>query len=225
VPSATDFTPCRLVAVLPAQRAHDPATFRGRTRCARYRRRFGRHAQRSVAGSYAPRRGNRVEPPCPEHLARSGAIRSFVAVRPTGSDEGASPHPTRQTPNPALSRSGRRRRSHQPSTALVRDNVPTQPSTAPAYAGPHQLSATPPQLSIVSAYDGPTRPPRLEGDLSVNRALGVSPPFQIGAINRVRPRMVGGQSAYRAAAKVSTTTDPRPEHVGATRLPNRPASN
>ena len=86
---------------------------------------------------------------------------------------------------------------------------PTQLSIVPVYAGPIQPSATPAQLSIVSAYDGPTPPPRLEGGLSVNPALGVSPRSQTDAINRVRPRKVGGQTAYRATAKLSTTSESR----------------
>jgi len=137
-----------------------------------------------------PRRGNRLEPSRPEHLARSEAICSFVAVRPAGSDEGASPHPARQTTSPQ----------------------PLRPTTVP-------------QLSIVSAHTGPTPPPRLEGGLSVNRALGVSPLSQIGAPNRVRPRMVDGQTAYRADAKLSTGTESRPQHVSATRPPVRPGRN
>ena len=88
-----------------------------------------------------------------------------------------------------------------------------------------KLAESPTQPSVASAYDGPARPVRLEGGLSVNRALSVSALRQTGALNRVRPQTVGGQSAYRAAATVSTGTESRRHHVGATRPPVRPGGD
>ncbi len=48
-----------------------------------------------------PRRGKRVEPSSAQRLAQSGAIREFVAVRPAGSDEGASSPPSLPNPRPS----------------------------------------------------------------------------------------------------------------------------
>ena len=131
---------------------------------------------------------------------------------PVGSDAGASPHPARQTPDPAPNRPGLRQRSHP---ALDRSSLRRSP---PALGYPS------PALDRFSLRRSDPAP-RLEGGLSVNRALSVSPRSQIGTINRVRPRMVGGQTAYRAAANVSTTSESRRQQVSATRPPVRPGRN
>ncbi len=165
--------------------------------CSCYRSRLVDPLNARLPDKTPPRRGKWGEPSCPEHLARFGAT-TWVRRRPTRRVGRRSVVPTKLA-EPA-----------------------TQPSTVSAYNGPTEPSTAPAQLSIVSTYDGPTPSPRLEGGLSVNQALGVSPWCQIGAINRVRPRKVGGQTAYRAAAKVSTGTESKPQRVGATRPPVRP---
>ena len=111
--------------------------------CSCYRSRLVDPLSARLPDRTPPRRGKHVEPSRTTRLAQSGAIREFVAVRPAGSDEGASPPPSSPNPRPSP-RPLRLRRS------------------------------------------GPA--PRLEGGLSVNRALSVSALLQTGAVNRVRPQ-------------------------------------
>ncbi len=77
--------------------------------CCRYRSRQVDALNARLPDRTPPRRGKRVEPSCTDHLAQSAAIRLFVAVRPAGSDEGASSHQARQPPDPALGRFSVRR--------------------------------------------------------------------------------------------------------------------
>ena len=124
--------------------------------------------------------------------------------------------PSSPNPHPALNRSGPRR--SQPALGATSRSC----RCAMALPSPRWFRCTTlGQLSIVSACDGPTPGPRIEGGLSVNRALSVSLRRQIGVFNRVRPRPVGGQSAYRAAANVSTGTESRNNHRGDIRPPFR----
>ena len=169
---------------------------RGRTRFARYRHRLVDTLNARLPDRAPPRRGKRVEPSCPEHLAQSGAIRRFVAVRTRRVGRRSVTPPSSPNPQPGPNHPGLRQRSHP---ALDRSGLRWSPR-ARGYPSP-ALDRFSPRRS------DPAR--RLEGGLSVNQALGVSPRSQIGALNRVRPRRVGGQSAYRAAANVSTGTDSR----------------
>ncbi len=69
--------------------------------CSCYRSRLVDPLSARLPDRTPPRRGKRVEPSSAQRLARSGAIREFVAVRPAGSDEGASPPPSPPNPRPS----------------------------------------------------------------------------------------------------------------------------
>ncbi len=97
--------------------------------CSCYRSRLVDPLNARLPDRMPPRRGRPVEPSSTGRLAQSAAIRLFVAVRPAGSDEGASAHRARRTPNTALgpfsvrrsdpAPSARRRFVRQPSVRRV----------------------------------------------------------------------------------------------------------
>ncbi len=69
--------------------------------CSCYRSRLVDPLSARLPDRTPPRRGKRVGPSRTSRLAQSRAIREFVAVRPAGSDEGASPPPSSPNPPPS----------------------------------------------------------------------------------------------------------------------------
>ncbi len=90
---------------------------------------------------------------------------------------------------------------------------------------PTKLAEPPTQPSDASAHDGPTPPSGSKGfcpSTERSACLRCAKPAPSTVFGR---KTVGGQSAYRAAATVSTGTESRPHNVGATRPPVRPGGD
>ncbi len=102
---------------------------------------------------------------------------------------------------------------------------PSDPQGRTKERRPTELAEPVTQPSAPSAYDGPTLPlgskavcPSTERSACL-RCAKLAPSTVFGR------KTVCGQTAYRAAAKVSTGTESRRHHVDATRPPVRPGRN
>ncbi len=102
---------------------------------------------------------------------------------------------------------------------------PSDPQGRTNERPPTKLAEPLTQPSAPSAYDGPSPPLGSKAVCPSTERLSVSPRSQTGTIIRVRQQTVGGQTAYRAAAKVSTGTESKPQRDGPTRPPVRPGED